>query len=86
MPTTTTLDYTSSRLVVRVPTKIEKEKVVYENSTIIPAFDFGAATPDEVADLAVKALALIAAPLTDEPVHVDAITTARFINAEKGLE
>jgi hypothetical protein len=80
--TGTTTDYTSSRLVLRIPTRDEAEELVYKNSTLIPRFKFDAATPDEVIELA-NAAAVIVGPAVDEeePMHVDAITTARFINA-----
>ena len=88
MPVTgTTTDYTSSRLVLRIPTRDEQQELVYKNSTLIPRFKFDAATPDEVIELATAA-AVIVGPAQDEtePMHVDAITTARFLNATESWE
>jgi hypothetical protein len=57
-------------------------EVIYKNSTIIPKFKFSAATPDDVIDLGDEAIKLVASELQDEPMHLDAITTARFLSGE----
>ena len=86
MPVTgTTTEYSSSRLVVRVPVgEDEHGKTIYANSTVIPRFAFSAATPDEVIELCNELKAIMDIPAGGKPVHVDAITTARFVNAGEG--
>jgi hypothetical protein len=79
--TGTLTEYTSSRLVLRVPVDDGEGGYIFKNSTLIPRFKFDAATPDEIIDLA-NAAAVIVGPAdgVEEPMHIDAITTARFLN------
>jgi len=85
MATGTTLQYSSSRLVCRVPVDMMEGKAVYANSTIIPRFNLAAADIDDVLELAKLTVAIIEPPVNTEPVHVDAITTARFVNTTEGF-
>ena len=73
-----TMTYRNSRLIARVPVRTEREQVVYANSTIIPALHFDSSKVEEIVQIATEAKKLLTAPLNTEPIHTDAILTARF--------